>query len=406
MEEIMVTDLRTQKQTEVIRSWNNVGGKGTLQAATAFGKTRVALRIAQWIANIITNSRILIIVPSNYLLNQWLERLAERGINAEVMTVQTFIRKYSEENPWEGDLLILDEIHRYTAPQFGKVFVHTKYKYILGLSATLSKSRLTVINKYAPVFATITIEECLKNNWVSNFTIFKIGVMLPVEERRQYKELEKQFSGVFSKFGFNFDLAHECFKNKDARERYAREINLTEGQVMGLALKWFNLMRAKNDYLYSAKVKLLASVEIIKHYKNELIIAFGQNIAGAENLKKLLLEENISCEAYHSKMSGGKKVKDQIISDFAENKINVLSTAVALDEGADIPDIGVAIIYGRTSQNRQNIQRIGRAIRWVENKETKIFQIYVKDSQDEKWLESSLKGIPKDRIISITLDDL
>jgi ERCC4-related helicase len=39
------------------------------------------------------------------------------------------------------------------------------------------------------------------------------------------------------------------------------------------------------------------------------------------------------------------------------------------------------------------IQRVGRIIRFQENKVGKIVILYVKDSQEEKWLKSSVKSL-------------
>jgi ERCC4-related helicase len=39
------------------------------------------------------------------------------------------------------------------------------------------------------------------------------------------------------------------------------------------------------------------------------------------------------------------------------------------------------------------IQRVGRLIRFQEDKEGKVYVLYVKDSQEEKWLKSSVKNL-------------
>ena len=69
--------------------------------------------------------------------------------------------------------------------------------------------------------------------------------------------------------------------------------------------------------------------------------------------------------------------------------ITRISAAKALNEGMDIPDISMAIIASGTSKTKDMIQRIGRAVRWEEGKQAVIFRIYIKDSQEEKWVASS-----------------
>ena len=53
----------------------------------------------------------------------------------------------------------------------------------------------------------------------------------------------------------------------------------------------------------------------------------------------------------------------------------------------------MAVICGLTSKGLTMIQRIGRIIRYQEDKIGKIIILYVKDSQEEKWLQNSVKSL-------------
>lgn len=406
---------RTKKQQECVRKWSSVGGKGTLQAATAFGKTRVALIIILTLIAKYLDFHLLVVVPSLYLKNQWEEKLNNLSIDTskwEVIVINSLVKKHTESDPFKTKLLILDEIHRYTAAQFGKVFQVVTYEWVLGLTATLDKEKKKYVERYAPVFETIELEECVENGWVSDFIVLKMGVELRAQTLIEYKRLEQVFGAMFSKFEFDFGLAMDCLKDKNRRENYASRRGLDAGLLFGQAKKWFSTMQAKNNILYNATEKLELTRDIIKVFPDELTIAFGQTIDAAEELKHLCNNGKEICEVYHSRMSGQiidgkklgqKKLKENIIERFSDpdNELRALSTATSLDEGADIPDISIGIIYSRTSKKRQNIQRIGRAIRYVEDKQTKIFQVYVRDSQDEKWLNESLDKIPSSKIIEI-----
>ena len=63
-----------------------------------------------------------------------------------------------------------------------------------------------------------------------------------------------------------------------------------------------------------------------------------------------------------------------------------------LNQGTDIPDVGVGIIVGLDSKSLPLIQRMGRIIRRGD-KVGKIFILYVIDSQEEKWLKDATKTI-------------
>ena len=65
----------------------------------------------------------------------------------------------------------------------------------------------------------------------------------------------------------------------------------------------------------------------------------------------------------------------------------------ALNQGFDVPDADMGIICGLTSKSLTMIQRVGRLLRFQENKVGKIIVLYVKNTQEEKWLKSAVKGL-------------
>jgi superfamily II DNA or RNA helicase len=71
----------------------------------------------------------------------------------------------------------------------------------------------------------------------------------------------------------------------------------------------------------------------------------------------------------------------------------VLCSTKALNQGFDVPDASVGVICGLTSKSLSMIQRVGRLIRFKEDKIGKIYILYVKDSQEEKWLNNSIQKL-------------
>ena len=53
----------------------------------------------------------------------------------------------------------------------------------------------------------------------------------------------------------------------------------------------------------------------------------------------------------------------------------------------------MGIICGLTSKSLTMIQRVGRLLRFQEDKTGTIIVLYIKDTQEEKWLKSSVKGL-------------
>ena len=65
----------------------------------------------------------------------------------------------------------------------------------------------------------------------------------------------------------------------------------------------------------------------------------------------------------------------------------------ALNQGFDVPDANMGIVCGLTSKSLPMIQRVGRLIRFQEDKIGEIIILYIKDSQEEKWLLSAVKNL-------------
>ena len=102
------------------------------------------------------DSSALIVVPTDVLKNQWIEKLDERGLigNARVEIINSAIKLN-----WTCDLLVIDEIHLTPSDTFRKIFDCVDYKNILGLAGTFERldGKELYITKYAPVCDTITI---------------------------------------------------------------------------------------------------------------------------------------------------------------------------------------------------------------------------------------------------------
>jgi superfamily II DNA or RNA helicase len=104
-----------------------------------------------------------------------------------------------------------------------------------------------------------------------------------------------------------------------------------------------------------------------------------------------LNESGCNAARYHSAL--GKKEKDKAIKDFRENEVRILCSTKALNQGFDIPDAQLGIICGLDSKALAMIQRVGRLLRLSPDKTGEVVILYVKDSQEEKWLRSSIESL-------------
>ena len=348
-------------------------------------------------------------VPSLYLQGQWGERIPKWGLtNIEVWVINSLVKRAKEGHDFTCDLLILDEIHRYTAETFSQVFECVTYRHVLGLTATVEPTddKYQIINDECPVIAQVSLAECLRNGWVSPFTVYNYGIILSPEERERYREINQSFHKWFAVFEHDFQLAMACLGNEGARTRYGKQINWNPNELRVHAINWNRAMQDRKTFLYDLPSKLELATEILTHerFKDKKAITFAQTTEAADTLAAMVGSE---AEPYHSAVEGrrihgqyyGKdKYLDLVIRRFKEGILRVLSTAKALDEGADIPDVDLLVVLSGTSTGRQGLQRYGRGIRYVEGKHTIIIELYAIDTQDERWLRGRQKKVPQNAI--------
>jgi superfamily II DNA or RNA helicase len=87
----------------------------------------------------------------------------------------------------------------------------------------------------------------------------------------------------------------------------------------------------------------------------------------------------------------------------------VLCSTKALNQGLDIPNAQIGLICGLTSKALTMIQRVGRLVRIDPDNPDKVGSVvilYVKDSQEEKWLKKLTKTTNPSNIVWTSQTDL
>ena len=196
---------RDERQAQCIENWVKHKGKATVVGATGFGKTRVGTNLIGKILKRKPQYRILVVVPTTTLKEQWEEILDSLGygLNCSVEVINTIVLKDTKYN---CDFLILDEIHRFASDLFQQVFNRVNYSLILGLTATIERldGKEIIIKQYCPVCDEITLEECMINGWISDYKEYQ--VLIEVDNIQEYKDLNRQFNEHFGFFNYDFGL--------------------------------------------------------------------------------------------------------------------------------------------------------------------------------------------------------
>lgn len=377
---------RSERQELGISKWVDNNCCGCLVWPTGTGKTRAGMLAINKFLLKNPGKFITVVVPTEVLQTQWKNVLYEHGLflNVSVRIINSAIKE-----KWMCDMLILDECHRYSSDTFKDIVERSNYKIILGLSATyerLDGRHKDIMDKYCPVCDEITIDECLKNKWIS--PVKQYLVMLSVDDIGDYHQLNADFLNHFAFFNNDFDTAMKCAT--DYKYRLSQIKLLSRGQpekvakdiskiVHANAFGFVRTLKERKAFIYNHPKKIEIANLILEHRKDKKAITFWKSIKMAEKVGHGYV--------LHSKQT--KKKRSTTMEDFSKLKVGVINSVKALVEGVDCPGLNLGIIGGFDSSKTTKTQSVGRICRFEEGKEAELFVLCIKDTKEDAWFRNS-----------------
>ena len=375
---------RDERQEEAKLKWIKNKCNGVLVQPTGCGKTVTALKCLKTVVNRYPNISILVVVPTDNLKQQWEVQLEAWNINANVQIINSVIK-----NTYDVDILVLDEIHRYAAECFSRVFKVVKFKHILGLTATFERvdERHTIISKYCPVIDVITVDEALRNGWISEFKEYQ--VLIDVDDIDIYNNYNKQFQEDFEFFDYDFSLVMSLLgpqgfvnrsKLRDLRCRNGGDRKAAFNAITYHATSFMRALQARKAFINNHPKKIEIARKIIEARSDSKIITFSNNIKMAESI-------GMGGVVYSGKDS--KKKGRITLQEFESGTYNLIHSISKLNEGADLKGLSVGIILGLDSSKIKAKQRLGRVIRKEGDKQAEIFNIVINGTIETQWFANS-----------------
>jgi superfamily II DNA or RNA helicase len=324
------------------------------------------------------DATVLIIVPKNVILETvWYSELVASGINLKDIGVYygnikepakiTITNMQSA-----GDLLIedytmivADETHWYGTEKNIKYLSHNN-KYKMGLSATLERldnKHYDIMEKFDYRLFKYQIEEALADDVISFFNLTTIGLDLDLDTREEYEEYNEKINFIYQAHG-----------------SYTKIMRSGNSKLITILL---SLMNQRKKLVNNYKRKFDVMKAIISKNPNDKILVFNQFNSQTNDSYWHLLEDGINAKVMHSNIA--KKDRENILTDYKNDRFNVLLTSKVLDEGYSLPSINTAILMSNDSSGkRQLIQRIGRTLRKKKDGSmANVYYIYVNDSIEE-----------------------
>lgn len=365
------TETRESVQSESITRWLE-HGLGTIVLAPGFGKTKVGVEISK------KYSKILIIVPTTNLKNQWKRELIKWGNESDIRIECT---KTAIKITEEYDLIIYDEIHMMLSDVYKRVLdIPTKHK--LGLTGTPPINNTEILEEKCPIIYHKTEEDALKIGAIADYTVKNIGVNFTPKDAYKYRLFDKNFKEaaiVLNRIKPNrgdsvFDVAKQHCRSEE------------KSTLVKAAKQYWSAMTMRKWICYENEAKLKEVVKIIKEYPDKKWILFNKSIKFAEKLQALIPESLI----YHSKL--GIKEKEEILNTYEGLPKGVLIAVDALNAGLDVADANAAIEIAYTSVPLTYQQRRARVTRKKDNKIALLINLYTIGTVEEKWLEKKNGG--------------
>ena len=380
-------------QREAYQKWTENGYNGIFAMATGTGKTITSLNcvLEEYQKNHIY--KVLILVPTIDLVNQWIgevakftfndvyvvngttkwkEQLTELkndfkwGIEHNFVIISTYVsftstvfQQLIKELADESMILIADEAHNVGSTNVRNAFDTLTIQRRIALSATPNRAYdiegTSAIEGYfkdkAPYCYSFSMERAIKEGYLMRYLYYPRIVYLESDEMQLYEKITKKLLQYFdsrtNKFSDNPEVEKLLMKRKriihKAHGKYASFSTIVEELVA------HNL--AKYCFVYAPEGK---------------DYSVDENTRMLENLRNIVTERHP--EITTNSFIGGDGDKKDKLRAFAEGKIDMLFAMKCLDEGVDVPRAEVGVFTSSTGNPRQFIQRRGRLLRKHEDK--------------------------------------
>ncbi len=425
---------RTSWQISTVVQWANQNYRGSAEAATGSGKSRIGIHAIRLLRREDDSRRVMIVVPTRILKTQWESELKKWKLdkNAEVWVINSAIRGFHQ-----CDLLILDEIHRMAADTFSQVFSTTEYNFVLGLTATLKRldGKHELLKTYAPICSSLSMAQARAKGWVANYREYWLGLELNEEDREHYDHLQAQYQKFFRVYQMDFDSVKRGLGDASYRNAIAARLDLEPDYVYIAAVNTMRYIRLIRKWLIGHDAKIRAAERLITEL-NRKTLTFGDSIEVADVLSERLGSKAM---AFHSDMQpiekdsfrdktfkteagarrnaerlsgeyklkhgrhvvqhkivkkiSGKKLKEYVLHKIANtSQLMAVCTARALNEGFDFPGAELGVTLSRSSSPTTYVQQTGRVVRLSEGSVPIMIHVYLKNTKDEKWLYKAGHG--------------
>lgn len=360
-------------QKQAIDEWRNNQFLGIYEMATGTGKTRTAIGSIKELEKMERFFSV-IVVPSNPLAYQWKEELEKWGYYVK-MTIGTTNWKaemkdvlrlfnigkiknlciitsyitYAKKEFFDiiysqkiKKLLIADEVH-HAGSEYSQNGLIENYNFKLGLTATLERyfdesGTNTILDYFGGIVFTYTMDQAIKDGYLSNYNYHIRQVDLTDDEYLKYKEETIIMARNYSRI----------YNDSDAFEKYKRAAERRANIIKSA----FNKFEELNKII-SEGYKINYGLIYCNHDQIDTVQSILNKIKPVPIFSRQITE----------KKTPQRKEREEVFNGLVSGLYDVILAINILDEGWDCPQVKNCILMANSGNEKQYIQRRGRILR-------------------------------------------
>ena len=390
-------------QKEAIANWKEHDYRGIFSMATGTGKTLTGLAAAEQLYR--DKQKLLgivIVVPYQHLVTQWVEDIEQFGIQPIIgfstspqknwrkrldnmtmlfnyapldepesfcfITTNATFRTEAVQNMLKrlrgNILLIADEAHNLGAEHLQKALLPNA-DYRLALSATInrkgdSEGTAALYQYFGEVVMEYNLEQAIESKMLTPYDYSPIPpVYLTEEERLEYLALTSQ-------------IAKAIIREKNGKVKFterAKMLLIKRARIVaGAENKIIALRDAIEKYKDDSQILVYCGATTINDPEYEEGNAPDEEIRQIDLVSRMLGQE-LDMKVARFTAQENQEERKQLIERFSEGEhLQVLTAIRCLDEGVNIPSVEKAFILASSTNPKEYVQRRGQVLRLYEGK--------------------------------------
>lgn len=332
-------------QTIAYSKWIETGCRGIIKAVPGAGKTLAGVRVIEHYVDEHPGASVMICAPTDAIKDQWRKELTGLGLcRLNIVTYFTGVKLLSEG--LHVDLLVADECHASQTPVQGQI-LRFGVKHVLGLSATPEDSSELI----GPVFIDISWAEAN----VAPFMVIYMLFPMTGQELVEYKALSNQVKQVLRDEEEGKKVPHK----------------------MAVIMK-------RRSYVYMLKRRVDITVELILANPDERIMVFAERV---DQIKQIALRLQEVGVPFAQRV--GKK---DSLGLYTSGQVSVCLSVKMLKEGFNDPTTTMGIVVSSALTERNQIQTMGRMVRFRPGKTAKVYWLLAEHTSDHDLVQTGIRG--------------